>query len=153
MKKLLLVVVLAALGGGAVYMAREGMIPNVPGIGSDRAVLKRQSYRFLECLKFKDFKAAAAFHSPEDLKANPNIPKLLEDFFLIPPESLDIQDIALDFIDFDSSGNRAKVKTTTTVNILNKKETQKPEIMLYWNRQGLKWYLDLRTTLERAPRH
>ncbi len=152
MKKLLFVILVVALGAGAAYLAREGMIPSLPGAGSDRAVLRKQSYRFLECLKFKDFKGAAAFHSPEDLKTNPNLPKLLEDFFLIPPESLDIQDIALDFIDFDSSGDRAKVKTTTTVNILNKKETQKPEIMLYWRRQGLKWYLDLRTTLERSKR-
>ena len=152
MKKLLFVIFVFGLGIGAAYLAREGMIPNLPGGGSDRAVLKKQSYRFLECLKFKDFRGAAAFHSPEDLKANPNLPKLLEDFFMIPPESLDIQDIAVDFVDLDSSGNRAKVKTTRTVNILNKKETQKPEIMLYWRRQGLKWYLDLRTTLERAKR-
>lgn len=38
---------------------------------------------------------------------------------------------------------------TTTVNILNKKETRKPEIMLYWKRVGETWFLDLRTTLER----
>ena len=147
MKKLLALLLVLAAGGGAAYLAREGLLP---GGASARGTLKRQSWRFLECLKFKEFQGAAAFHSPEDLKKNPNIPKLLEDFFLIPPENLDIQDLRIDFVELDSTGERAKVKATTTINILNRKEIRHPEVMLYWQRAGDRWYLDLRTTLERG---
>ncbi|MBI4424189.1 MAG: hypothetical protein HY554_10705 [Elusimicrobia bacterium] len=150
MRKLLALLFLVGLGAGGVYLVREGQVDLPAGLGSKATGdLKRKSFRFLECLKFKDFKCASLFHTTEDLKANPEIPKLLEDFFLIPPESLDVQDIVIDFVEFDSTDSRAKVKVTTTVNILNKKETRKPEVMLYWKRVGEAWYLDLRTTLER----
>ncbi|MBI5202248.1 MAG: hypothetical protein HY925_11720 [Elusimicrobia bacterium] len=148
MKKLLALVFLIGLAGGGAYLAREGKL-DVPGFGGERAELKRKSQRFLECLKFKNFVEAAAFHSAADLKATPDIPKLLEDFFLIPPESLDVQEYRIDYVELDSSGQRAKVKTVSTVHILNKNETRKPEIMLYWKREGGQWYMDLRTTLER----
>ncbi|MBI4348283.1 MAG: hypothetical protein HY553_15690 [Elusimicrobia bacterium] len=150
MKKLLLL--LLVIGGAAalLYLAREGKVQLPAALGgADRAVLKTKSERFLECLKFKNFQEAASFHSAADLKATPNIPKLLEDFFLIPPESLDVQEYRVDYVELDSTRQRAKVKTVTTVHILNKKETQKPEIMLYWKREGEQWFMDLRTTLER----
>lgn len=152
MKKLLALLVLIGLAAGGAWLAREGKVRLPAGLGEagqDRAALKTKSARFMECLKFKDFKDAAAFHSPQDLKEKPDLPKLLEDFFLIPPESLDVQETLIDYVELDSSGSRAKVKTTSTVHILNRKETQKPEIMLYWKRLDGSWYLDLRTTLER----
>lgn len=150
MKKLLALIVLIVSAGGAVYLAREGKIDLPAGLsGGDRAVLKKKSERFLECLKFKNFIEAAAFHSAADIKATPDIPKLLEDFFLIPPESLDVQEYRIDYVELDSTRQRAKVKTLTTVRILNKNETRKPEIMLYWKREGGQWTMDLRTTLER----
>lgn len=147
MRKLFALVFLLALAGGGGYALMQGW---VPGMSSDKHVLRRKSYRFLECLKFKEFVEAAAFHAPEELKKHPNIPKQLENFFKIPHETLDIQDIRIDFIEFDSTRQRAKVKTTTVVNILNKKETQRPEAMLYWKRVGDRWHLDLRTTLDRG---
>ncbi len=150
MKKLLAVLVLIGLAGGGVWLAREGKLDLPAGLGGgDRALLKKKSERFLECLKFKNFIEAAAFHSAADLKATPDIPKLLEDFFLIPPESLDIQEYRIDYVELDSTGQRAKVKTVSTVRILNKNETRKPEIMLYWKRDSGQWTMDLRTTLER----
>lgn len=153
MKKLLALLLVLGLGGVAAYLAHEGKL-DVGGLGSGRekALLKEKSLRFLECLKFKDFQAAAAFHSAKDLKENPDIPKLLEDFFLIPPESLDVQENFVDYVEFDSTGMRAKVKAKSTVRILNKDETRKPEVMLYWRRMGTEWFLDLRTTLERGRR-
>ena len=150
MKKLLALIVLLGAAGGAIYLAREGKLDLPAGLGGgDRSALKRKSERFLECLKFKNFAEAASFHSAADLKATPDIPKLLEDFFLIPPESLDVQEYRIDYVELDSTGRRAKVKTISTVRILNKNETRKPEIMLYWKREGGQWYMDLRTTLER----
>lgn len=147
MKKLLILVVLLGGAAGAGFLAMRGRLP---GVHTERGELLRKSDRFLECLKFKEFKEAAAFHSPEDLKANPDIPKLLENFFLVPHETLDIQDIVIDFIEFDSTGLLAKVKTTTTVKVLNKNENRNLETMLYWKKVGGLWFLDLRTTLERG---
>ena len=147
MKKLLALLVLAGSAAGFGLAVVNGY---VPGLGGDKAALTRQSRRFMECLKFKEFKEAAAFHHPQDLKENPNIPKLLEDFFLIPPENLDVKDVRVDYVELDSTGVRAKVKVTSTVEILNKKETRDPEAMLYWRLDGGVWYLDLRTSLERG---
>ena len=48
------------------------------------------------------------------------------------------------------AGVRAKVKGTSTVEVLNKKETRDPEAMLYWRLDGGVWYLDLRTFVERG---
>lgn len=75
---------------------------------------------------------------------------MFEDFFLIPPEDLDVREVRVDYVELDSSGRRAKVKVTSTVEILNKKETRDPEAMLYWKLEGGVWRLDLRTTLERG---
>lgn len=147
MKKLLGILVLLAAGGGFGLAVVNGY---VPGLGGHRAQLTAKSRRFMECLKFKEFKEAAAFHHPQDLKENPNIPKLLEDFFLIPPENLDVREVRVDYVELDSTGVRAKVKVTSTVEVLNKKETRDPEAMLYWRLDGGTWYLDLRTTLERG---
>ncbi|MDD5630076.1 MAG: hypothetical protein PHU21_13490 [Elusimicrobia bacterium] len=147
MKKLLFAVLLLAVAAGTGYLMHEGV---VPGWQSDRALIKSKSLRFLECLKFKAFEEAAAFHAPADRQARPDLPKLLEDFFKIPPENLDIQDLNVDFIEFDSTGQRAKAKTTCGVRILNTKEEKRPEAVLYWKKADGTWYLDLRTTLERG---
>ncbi|HBL17392.1 MAG TPA: hypothetical protein DD417_11780 [Elusimicrobia bacterium] len=147
MKKLLFLVFLLAAGVGAAVLAQRGLLP---GVATQKVQIKKKTWRFLECLKFKEFQEAAAFHTAEDLKANPNIPKQLESFFKIPHENLDIQDIEIDFIECDSTGMRCKVKTTTTVHVLNRTETKRIESMLYWKKVDGQWYLDLRTTLERG---
>lgn len=147
MKRLILILVLAGAAGGAGYLAVNGYIP---GHETDERVLTDKSMRFMECLKFKEFVEASRFHTPEDLKARPDIPKLLEDFFLIPPEDLDVREVRVDFVELDSTKARAKVKVTSTVNVLNKKETRHPEAMLYWKRVNGQWFLDLRSTLERG---
>ena len=147
MKKLHAFLVLLAAGGGFGLAALNGYIP---GVGGPKAELMRKSRRFMECLQFKEFKEAAAFHSPQDLKERSDIPKMLEDFFLIPPENLDVREVRVNFVELDSTGVRAKVKVTSTVEVLNKKETRDPEAMLYWRLDNGTWYLDLRTTLERG---
>lgn len=147
MKKLLSVVLLLAAAAGTAYLMSEGILP---GWQSDKAVIKRKSHRFLECLKFKEFDEAVAFHAPADVKARPDMPKLLEGFFKIPPENLDIQDINVDFVELDSTGRLAKAKTTCGVRVLNTKENKRPESVLYWKKVDGTWYLDLRTTLERG---
>ncbi len=147
MKKFLVLVIILGSAIGAGFLAMRGQLP---GVETETGTLLKKSTRFLECLKFKEFQEAARYHSPEDLKKNKDIPKLLENFFMIPHESLDIQDVSIDFVDFDSTGQLAKVKTTTTVLVLNKKEKRNVESMLYWKKDGDLWYLDMRTTLERG---
>ncbi|MBI5596265.1 MAG: hypothetical protein HY928_09290 [Elusimicrobia bacterium] len=149
MKKLLALVIFVAAAAGAGFLALNGNIPGIE-LGGDQRLLRQKSLRFMECLKFKEFREAAAFHHALDLKERPDIPKMLEDFFLIPPENLDVREVRVDFVELDSTKTRAKVKVTSTVNILNKKETRDPEAMLYWKRVEGQWYLDLRTTLERG---
>lgn len=144
MKKLFAVVVVLAAGTAAFIMFQGKL--------GDKAVLRKKSLRFLECLKFKNFAEAATFHHPEELKAHPEIPRQLEDFFKIPPENLDIQDISVDFVEIDSTGLRARVKTVSGVHVLNTKEERRPEAVLYWKKMDGQWCLDLRTTLERGPR-
>jgi len=149
MKKLFALVVLLAAAGSAAYLASQGKLP---GYENDKSVLTKKSTRFMECLKFKEFAEAAAFHAPEELKAHPDIPKQLENFFKLPHETLDIQTTAVDFVELDSTGKRAKVKTTSVIRILNRNgEIQRPEAMLYWKKAAdNQWFLDLRTTLERG---
>ncbi|MBI3298956.1 MAG: hypothetical protein HYZ75_12370 [Elusimicrobia bacterium] len=147
MKKLIAFLVLAGSGAGFFLAASNGY---VPGVGGHKAVLIVKSRRFMECLKFKEFKEAARFHHPQDLKERPDIPKMLEDFFLIPPENLDVKDVRVDYVELDSTRVRAKVRVTSTVEVLNRKETRDPEAMLYWRLENGEWYLDLRTTLERG---
>jgi hypothetical protein len=149
MKKLLALVLLLAAAGTAGYLASQGKLP---GYENDKSVLTKKSARFMECLKFKEFAEAAGFHAPDEVKAHPDIPKMLENFFKIPHENLDIQSSTVDFIELDSTGKRAKVKTTSVIRILNRSnEIQRPEAMLYWRKaQDGRWFLDLRTTLERG---
>ncbi|MBI5209609.1 MAG: hypothetical protein HY927_06495 [Elusimicrobia bacterium] len=147
MKRLFAIVVVLAAGTGAAFLMSEGYVPGWP---SDKAAIRQKSVRFLECLKFKNFEEAAVFHTPAELKDHPNIPKQLESFFKIPHENLDIQDINIDFMEFDSTGARAKVKTTTGVHVLNSKEDRRVEAMIYWKKVDGQWFMDLRTTLERG---
>lgn len=149
MKKLIALLLLFAAVAGAGFLAFNGNIRGLE-IGTDQRDLRRKTIRFMECLKFKEFREAASFHHPQDLKERPDIPKMLEDFFLIPPENLDVREVRVDFIELDSTRMRAKVKITSTINILNRKETRSPEAMLYWRRVDGQWYMDLRTTLERG---
>jgi len=119
---------------------------------TDARIVQEKSFRFLECLKFKEFNEAARFHTYEELREHPDIPKLLEGFFKIPHENLDIQDLHVDFVELDSTKTRAKVKTTVGLRILNKNEDRRPEAVLYWKKVGENWYLDLRTTLSRGSK-
>mgnify|MGYP001609177787 CR=1 FL=1 len=66
MKKLLFIVLLLAAGVGAAVLAQRGLLP---GVGTEKVLVKKKTGRFLECLKFKEFQEAAAFHTAEDLKA------------------------------------------------------------------------------------
>lgn len=120
-----------------------------PVYRTDRHIITQQTARFFECIKFKEFDEASDFHNTED-RAKADIPYLIEDLFKIPPEYLDIQDYRIVFADTDSSGLLGKAKTRCVVHILNTNEIKRPEVILYWKKEGDNWYLKLRSSLERG---
>ncbi len=146
-KKVTLILVLLLVAGGAAYAVLSGMTSVYQ---SDVHIIKKKSNRFFECIKFKEFGEASKFHHPSEQKGV-DIPKMIEDLFKVPPEQLDIQEVNVLFGEIDTSGVLGKVKTRCTVNVLNAKKTRNPEVMLYWKKMEGRWYLKLRSTLERKP--
>lgn len=148
MKKttLILVAVLLVLGTYFYFDARSSHT-TVPGFSSeDEKIVNAKSMSFLEDLKYKDFKKAATYHSPEDQK-KANIPKLIQRVFLVKPELLDIMEYRILDTDFDSTGDRARVKIKSKVHVLNTEEIRNPEAILYYHKQNGQWYMELESSL------
>lgn len=149
MKKILLLfLVLAAVAVGVlVITSRNTGMGVVSGSSADRQYLEKQSLRFLEDLKFKDFQKAASYHSAEDRKTV-NIPALIERMFAVKPETLDIMRYEVQKIDIDSTGLRARVKTKTVFKVLNANEIREPEILLYWFKDPTEgWVMELESSI------
>ena len=113
----------------------------------DAKQLEKLATKFLEDLQFKDFDKAASYHSREDRK-NVNIPALIERMFQIKPEMMDIMRFEIVKVQLDSSGKRAKIKTKTTIKLLNTKEIREPEIMLYFFKDPAEgWVMELESSI------
>jgi len=147
MKKLLVIVVLLAAAGGGGYLVLTG---RTSLYRSDVHLIKEKTRRFFECIKFKEFGQAAAFHDAADQKRS-DIPKLIEDLFKVPPEQLDIQECQILFGEIDSSGMLGKVKTRCTVQFLPNRKVKNPDSVLYWKKEGGRWYLKLESSLRKQP--
>lgn len=148
MKKLALLAFIVVAVVGFFYASSEGYVGGLSGSGEDKREIREKTIRFFECLKFKEFEEAAAFHNEEDQK-DANISSMIEDLFHIPPEYLDIQDIALMYVEIDSSGILAKSKTRCHAKELNTGQEKDHEVILYWKKESDNWYLKLRSSLER----
>ena len=148
MKKLFLIALLVVGVVGFFYASSEGYLGGLSGSGDDKREIRDKTIRFFECLKFKEFKEASAFHSEEDQKAA-DIPSMIENLFQVPPEYLDIQDIALMYVEIDSSGILAKSKTRCHAKELNTGQEKDHEVILYWKKEADQWFLKLRSSLER----
>lgn len=129
---------------GSKYGLKFGNIIIAPS--KDKRVLEELTRSFIEDIQFKDFKTAARYHTPEDVD-KVDIPFLLERIFQIKPETLDIQSYEIMKVEIDSSGDRGRVLTKTTVKILNKDEIRKPEVVYYWFRRDGQWYMRLESSL------
>ena len=147
-KKLLLILILLAIAGGAAWAVLGGWTPIFQ---SDRHIIIKQAKRFMECIKFKEFGEAAAYHTAQDSK-KADIPFLIERLFKVKPEQMDIQECNVIFGEIDSSGILGKTKSRCIVHLLNTKEVRKPEIVLYWKKEGGRWFLKLKSSLELDPR-
>jgi len=148
---------IAAIFGGLVLLAvvllvissRHGLSLGgaVVAASPDAKQLETMANKFLEDIQFKDFEKAASYHSREDRKTV-NIPNLIERMFGIKPEFLDIMRYEIVKVQLDSSGKRARVKTKTTVKLLNTKEIREPEIMLYFFKDPAEgWVMELESSL------
>lgn len=151
MRKFLLVVVLLLLAGGAFFMVAPKQQAHTPIsllMNGETRKLAQQSQKFLEDIKFKDFKAAAEHSSPED-RGSADIPKLIERLFQVKPEFLEINQVQVLSADLDSSRQRGRVKLQADVKLLNTQELRKPEVMLYWKKAPSgQWYMDLASSLQ-----
>jgi hypothetical protein len=113
----------------------------------DKQTVYNRSRSFLEDLKFKDFQKAASYHTPDE-QAKADIPKLIEEKFLIKPELLDVRDFEVTEVEVDSTGERARSKTVTHYKVLNTNEVRDAEIIFYWKKTGGTWYMQLRSSLQ-----
>ena len=113
----------------------------------EHALLRDLTSSFLEDIQFKDFETAASYHTSED-QEKVDIPKLIERLFKIKPELLDIMKFEITDVHVDSSGNRARVKTHTTVKILNSDELKEPDLVFYWKKENGQWYMQLESSLQ-----
>jgi len=138
-------ILLALVAGGAAYAIFGGFTPLYR---SDVHIIEQKTRRFWECIQFKEFGEAAAFHSAADQK-KADIPKLIEKTFKVPPEQLDIKEYQVRFAEVDSTGILGRSKTRCIVELLNAKKTRKTEAVLYWKKENGRWYLKLESTLKR----
>jgi hypothetical protein len=113
----------------------------------EKKLLQELTSAFLEDIQFKDFDKAATYHTVEDQKTV-DIPDLLERLFQIKPELLDIMKYEITGVEVDKSGTRARVKTHTTVKLLNTDEIKEPDLIFYWHKQGEQWYMKLESSLQ-----
>ncbi len=143
-------IILIALGAGlclfvSKYEIRLGSLLWM--LNEDKGLIHELTTGFLEDIQFKDFAQAALYHTEED-QEKVNIPELIERLFQIKPEFLDIMKFEIMDVDIDRSGKRARVKTHTTVKILNTDELKEPDIIFYWHKHDGKWYMKLESSLQ-----
>ncbi len=145
--------VLALLGGGyltAAHFSGGALFSFGLPIGGDRALVRKLATSFWEDVRFKDFKQAASYHLAE-VRDTVDIPFLLERLFLQKPELLDILGYEILDSELDSTGNRARVKTTLKVKDLVKEELRDQEVVLYFHRKSASepWYMELESSLRK----
>ncbi|MBX3171300.1 MAG: hypothetical protein KF760_28080 [Candidatus Eremiobacteraeota bacterium] len=148
-KVLILFAVLLVFAFAALVISNRASGGQSIGTGSaaDRSQLEQMSLKFMEDLRFKDFQHAASYHSVEDRK-KVNIPQLIEQWFAVKPETLDIMRYEIQKVDIDSTGKRGRVKIKTVLKILNANQIKEPEMMLYFFKDPAEgWIMELESSL------
>ena len=149
-KSAIVFLILILIGLGVYFFATKYDI-NIGGLqfvlNKEKTILRNLTVDFIEDIRFKDFDKAASYHTKED-QETVNIPHLLERLFKIKPELLDIMKYEITEVDIDRSGTRARVKTHTTVKVLNTEELREPELIFYWHKIDAHWYMKLESSLQ-----
>lgn len=146
-----LILILAGLGG---YFYMKGEVD--PGavmafLSEDRKTIESIANSFMEDIQYKDFDKAATYHSPDDQKTQ-DIPYLIERVFQIKPELLDIMEYEITEVTLDSSKSRGRTKVLSKVHRLNTDDFRDVELMLYFSKQGEKWYMELESSLRKPKK-
>lgn len=146
--------VLMVLAGGylvAAHVSGGALFTFGLPLGGDEGGLRRIALSFLEDLQFKDFEKAATYHAPE-LQDTVDIPFLLHRLFQSPPETLDIMEYEVLWVDLDSSKLRARVRTRVKARHLPTGDLREANLMLYFHRENIHdpWYMILEDSL-RSP--
>lgn len=149
MKIVLLILVLLIMSAGTFvyFKSQYGDIPIQALLTSDSRNVTNLARKFMEDIRFKDFKTASEYSLPEH-KGVYDIPMLLERLFQVKPEFLDINKAQILSTELDSTGDRAKVNIQTDVKLLNTNELRKPNIILYWKKKDDNWYMDLASSIK-----
>jgi len=140
------VLVLLILAAYIAYDTQKGRSFFLGIFSHEEAKLNDAVLSFMEDIKFKDFKKAATYHSPEDQKTV-NIPRLLEDLFKVKPEFLDIMAYSILDTSLDSTKTRGRVKVKAKVHLLNSDEIRNPEVIFYFHKKGGAWFMELESSL------
>lgn len=139
---------------GAAHMS-GGQYPTlgIPGLGGSEAMLRKTSMDFWEDIQFKDFDKAATYHE-ESLQEEVDIVFLLDRLYGVPPESIDIQHYEVVFVDVDSSGLRARVKTRVKALELGREKVRDQEVILYYYRESpdAPWFMKLEDSLRKPEK-
>jgi len=141
------ILVLLVLGGYIAYDVQGGRSFFLGLFSKDQSIMSDNALSFMEDVKFKDFKTAATYHSPEDQK-NVDIPRLIERLFRVKPEFLDIMEYNILETSLDSTGKRGRVKLKAKVRLLNSDEIKTPEVIFYFHKKGEEWYMELESSLK-----
>jgi len=140
------ILVILVLGAYFGYNSKWGRAFFLSLLSEDHKTLNEQTLSFMEDIKFKDFKKAASYHSPEDQK-KANIPRLIEKLFKVKPELLDIMEYQILDVSLDSSKKRGRVKVKAKIHMLNSDKTKHPEMILYFHHKSGKWFMELESSL------
>ena len=151
MRKSGIIFLILLLIGGGIYLFVSKYEINIGSFrwmfSKEHAILRELTTSFLEDIQFKDFDTAASYHNEEEQR-EVDIPTLIERLFKIKPELLDIMKFEITDVHIDSSGNRARVKTHTTVKILNTDELKEPDLVFYWQKENGQWRMKLESSLQ-----
>ena len=153
MRKIYIIVGILVLITGVIVMfsSRYGVsIGNITiAPHKDKKILEDLTFSFWEDIQFKDWDTAASYHA-EQVKAERDIPYLIERMFQVKPETLDVRNIEVQEVDIDSSGDRGRVRTKLLVKVLNTGKVKQPEAVLYWYKENGQWLLNLESSLRKA---
>lgn len=151
MRIFVVLALLLTLAGGTLFYLQSspaGQAPLGTIFSKDAQEIVKMGQKFMESIQYKDFKSASQFSLPEQ-KASLDIPVLIERLFQVKPEMMDMNNVQVISHDFDTSGDRARLRMRADVKFLNSNELRKPEILLYFKKMpDGKWYMDFASSIK-----
>lgn len=146
----LLLLAAAGIWVGAAHLT-GGAVPTfgLP-VGGDDQELRDKTTSFLEDLQFKDYDHAATYNDPAT-RGQLDIRLIVHRLFVVKPEAQDIMSYEVVFVDVDSTGLRARVKSRVKLKGLVDQRIVEREVMVFYQRATMSspWYMRLEDSLRR----